>query len=60
MFAPLAVLAFALTAWYVIPFNMFDHSERLSVDTVIQLVASADAAAPTASPANYGAAGPLA
>jgi hypothetical protein len=45
MFAPLAVLAFALTAWYVIPFNMFDHSERLSVDTVIQLVASTDASA---------------
>lgn len=53
MFAPLAVLAFALTAWYVIPFNMFDHSERLSVDTVIQLAASAEVTASMTSPAHY-------
>lgn len=37
LFAPLATFAFALAAWYVIPFNMFDHSERLSIDAVIQL-----------------------
>lgn len=38
--APLAVLTFALTAWYVIPFNLFDYSERLSVDTVVQLASN--------------------
>jgi NADH:ubiquinone oxidoreductase subunit H len=42
MLAPLAVLTFALAAWYVIPFNMFDHSERMSIDTVVQLAAGTD------------------
>jgi NADH-quinone oxidoreductase subunit H len=38
--APLAVLTFALTAWYVIPFNLFDYSERMAVDTVVQLASN--------------------